>query len=150
MKPVEAIVRGQDLVSVDVAASVAEAARLMATRQIGAVPVIAGDRVVGIFTERDVVARVVAAGLDPAVTRMEDVMSSSLVVAQVGEGADVCLNRMKQAGIRHLIVLDRGRMAGIVSMRDLIAVDLDEKVETIALLSAYVGGGASGISYERS
>jgi CBS domain-containing protein len=65
-------------------------------------------------------------------------MSSELVVASIDESCETCLERMRQAHIRHLIVLDGERMAGIVSMRDLMAVDLDDKLETITLLNAYV------------
>jgi CBS domain-containing protein len=138
MKFVKAIVETQKTVSVGPAVSVTEASCIMAGHQIGAVPVVDGDRLVGIFTERDVLARVVAAGRDPAATPVSDVMSSQLVVADVSETYDVCLQRMQQARVRHLIVLDRGRLAGILSLRDLLAVDLDEKDEAIAMLNAYV------------
>jgi CBS domain-containing protein len=138
MKSVRDIVRGQDTVTVDPLTSVVEAARIMAAHHIGAVPVADGGRVAGIFTERDALTRIVAAGIDPVRTPIGDVMSSTLVVADIGESCDVCLDRMRQAHVRHLIVLDNGRMAGIVSMRDLMAVDLDDKVETITLLNAYV------------
>ena len=66
MKSARDIVRGQDIVTVDSTISVREAASVMADRHIGAVPVTDGDRVVGIFTERDALMRVVAAGIDPA------------------------------------------------------------------------------------
>lgn len=138
MKSVKAIVGTRETVTVGPAVPVIEAARLMAGHQIGALPVVDGDRLVGIFTERDVLARVVAGGLDPAATPIADVMSSQLVVADLEETYEVCLQRMQQARVRHLIVLDRGRLAGILSLRDLLAVDLDEKDEAIALLNAYV------------
>ncbi|PYR39706.1 MAG: IMP dehydrogenase [Acidobacteria bacterium] len=111
---------------------------MMARRGIGAVPVVEGERLAGIFTERDVLTRVVAAGVDPAGTCVLDVMSTQLVVADVSEPYDVCLQRMQQARVRHLIVLDGGRLAGIVSLRDVMAVDLDEKDDAITLLNAYV------------
>lgn len=138
MKPVRDIVGGQKTVTVGQLTSVAEAARIMAARCIGAVPVAECDRVVGIFTERDALTRVVAAGVDPARTPVRDVMTSALVVADIGERCDACLERMRQAHVRHLIVLDNNRMAGIVSMRDLLAVDLDDKADTITYLNAYV------------
>ena len=138
MKSAKDIVRGQDIVTVDSMISVREAARVMADRHIGAVPVTDGDRIVGIFTERDALIRIVAAGIDPARAHVRDVMSSTLVVADVSESYETCLDRMRQARIRHLIVLDNERMAGIISMRDLMAVDLDDKAETITLLNAYV------------
>src|SRR2546423_10080964 len=116
MRSVRAVIGGRETVTVAPLASVLEAAQLMAARRIGAVPVVEGDRLAGIFTERDVLTRVVAAGVDPAGTCVLDVMSTQLVVADVSEPYDVCLQRMQQARVRHLIVLDGGRLAGIVSL----------------------------------
>jgi CBS domain-containing protein len=138
MKPIRAILSGQDTATVDRRALVTDAARLMASRHIGALPISDGDEVVGIFTERDALNRIVATGVDPSRTPIGDVMSTTLVVADIDESYETCLDRMRRAHIRHLIVLDRGRMAGIVSMRDLLAIDLDEKDEAITLLNAYV------------
>lgn len=138
MKSVKAIVGARETVTVGPRMSVREAAGVMARHQIGAVPVVDGDRLAGIFTERDVLARVVAAGLDPAVTAVADVMSTQLVVADVAETYEACLQRMQQARVRHLIVLERGSLSGVLSIRDLLAVDLDEKDEAIAMLNAYV------------
>jgi CBS domain-containing protein len=138
MKTVKAVVAGQATITVAPLTSVAEAAQLMAAHRIGAVPVVEGERLVGIFSERDVMTRVVATNRDPAATRVGDVMSTDLVVADISEGHDSCLNRMQQARVRHLLVLDQSRLAGIVSFRDLLAVDLDEKNEEITLLNAYI------------
>jgi len=138
MKSLKTIIEAQETATVDSTMSVLEAAMTMARRGIGAVPVVDGDRLAGIFTERDVLTRVVAAAVDPAVTTVADVMSTQLVVADVTEPYDVCLQRMQQARVRHLIVLDGGRLAGIVSLRDIMAVDLDEKDDAITLLNAYV------------
>lgn len=138
MKPIRPLVENRDVAVVDVATSVAQAARLMSEREVGAVPVVEGDRVAGIFTERDVLSRVVAAGVDPASTPVGGVMSTNLVVADIGEHHDVCLRRMQQSRVRHLLVLRDGRLAGILSMRDLLALEIDERDEAINLLNAYV------------
>jgi CBS domain-containing protein len=138
MKRVRDIVAGHEPITVSSLMSVSEAARIMAAHHIGAVPITDGGRLVGIFTERDVLTRIVAADRNPASTAVGEVMSSTLIVASINESCDTCLERMRQAHIRHLIVLDNDRMAGIVSMRDLMAVDLDDKLETITLLNAYV------------
>ncbi len=82
--------------------------------------------------------RVVAAGRDPDDHAVGDVMSTDLIVADVSESYEVCLSRMQQAHVRHLIVLDGRRLAGIVSLRDVLAADIDEKAEAITLLNAYV------------
>ena len=138
MRSIRDIVSAQDTVIIDHGMDVAAAARLMADRQIGAVPVADGHRIVGVFSERDALTRVVAAGLHPAATPVSRVMSAPLVIADIGDSYETCLNRMNQAHVRHLIVLDKERMAGFISMRDLLAIDLDEKVQTIALLNDYI------------
>jgi CBS domain-containing protein len=149
MTSVKDIVGGQDTVAVDRLTPVAEAARIMSSRRIGAVPVTDGERIVGIFTERDALTRVLAAGVDPAATPVCDVMSSALVVAGLTESYEACLERMRQARVRHLIVMDDGRMAGVVSMRDLMDVALDDKVDTITMLNEYVHSVPADIGNRR-
>lgn len=138
MDKVSSLVARQDLATVSPSATVAEAARIMAQRGVGAVPVVDGGRLVGIFTERDVMARVVAADLAPRETPVRQVMSTNLVVADVNDRREACLERLQRARVRHLLVLDQGRLAGIVSLRDLVALALDDKDEAIDLLNAYV------------
>jgi CBS domain-containing protein len=138
MKSIRSIVANRDTVTVESMASVLDAARLMTARQIGAVPVVDGERLVGIFTERDVMARIVAEARDPRITPISEVMSTTLVVTEINESFEVCLGRMQQARVRHMLVLDNGRLAGILSLRDLMAADLDDKEEAISLLNAYV------------
>jgi CBS domain-containing protein len=138
MRSIQTIAGNRETITVDRQTSVRDAARRMTEHQIGAVPVLDNGRLVGIFTERDLMGRVVAAGLDPARTTVNEVMSSELVVAQAAEEYDACLARMRQFRVRHLLVLDGGRLTGIVSLRDLLAVDASEKDEAITMLNAYV------------
>ena len=141
MRAVGALIGGSQAVTIRRSESALEAARLMAARGIGALPITDGRRLAGIVSERDILARVVASGLDPATTPVADIMSTDLIVADIGECCDVCLQRMQQAHIRHLILLDRtqgGRFAGIVSLRDLLAEDVAEKADEVRLLNAYV------------
>lgn len=138
MKTIRPLLERRGLIVADVAATVAEASRIMKDHGIGALPVLDGNRLAGIVTERDVVWRVVAAGLDPAAAPLRTVMSTDLVVADVGDSHQTCLHRMQQGHVRHLLVLDGGGLAGILSIRDLLAVELDERGETIQLLNAYV------------
>jgi CBS domain-containing protein len=126
------------VVTVSSDTTLASVAKTMLEKKIGGLPVVDGDRLAGIFTERDVLTRVVAAGRRPEDTRVADVMSSDLVVAEVNESCEECLSRMQRTRVRHLIVLDQGRLAGILSLRDLLAADCDEKAEAITLLNAYV------------
>lgn len=138
MKRARDLIAHRQTIVIDPTSTVTHAARLMTHHQIGAVPVVEGDRLVGIFTERDIMARVVAAERDPAKTLVGDVMTRDLVIAEAEENCETCLRRMQQARVRHLLVLAEGRLAGILSLRDLLAVEIDEKEEAINLLNAYV------------
>ncbi len=119
-------------------ASVFDAARFMAERNIGAACVLEADRLVGIVSERDMMNRVIAAGRDPKATRVRDVMTSKPVVVEAGETHEKCLKVMQQAKIRHLPVIDDDRLLGVISLRDLLQVDLDEKLEEIKLMQDYI------------
>src|ERR1700730_16746418 len=136
MKSVRTIIGDRETVTVTCSTFAREAARLMSARHIGALPILDGDQLVGIITERDILARIVAADLDPAATPGARGMSTELLAADIDEPGVVCLHRMQMAHVRHLIVLDQGRLAGILSIRDLMAVDLDEKTEAIRLVHA--------------
>ena len=138
MRSIKAILGDRETIVVARSASIADAARLMSVHHIGALPVLDNDRLVGIFTERDVLTRIVAAGRHPDTTLVGDVMSTELVVADVNESYEVCQGRMQQAHVRHLLALQDGRLAGIVSLRDVMAADVDEKAEELTLLNAYV------------
>jgi CBS domain-containing protein len=138
MTAIRAIVSDRRVVTIERQSSAREAAKLMTRHVIGALPVLDTDRLVGIFTERDLMGRVVAADLDPSEAIVGDVMTKDLVVARLDESYETCLGRMQQARVRHLVVLDGDRLSGIVSLRDLLAVDGQEKAETIDLLTAYV------------
>jgi CBS domain-containing protein len=138
MKAMSTTIGDRGTVTVTRTTHVGDAARLMADKRIGAVPALDGGRLAGIFTEREVLTRVVAAGRDPDATEVGEVMSSALVVAAPDESYETCLSRRRQAHVRHVIVLDRGRLSGIVSLRDLLAVEFLEKAEAIDLLNAYV------------
>ena len=138
MKSIKAILGDRQTITVLSSASVTDAARLMAAHHIGALPVLDGDRLVGIFSERDVLNRIVAASRDPNTTKVGAVMSTDLIVGEVSEAYDVCLTRMRQAHVRHLLVLDEGRLAGIISLRDVLAAEVDDKEEELTILNAYV------------
>ena len=130
--------------------SVAEAARLMAAQHVGALPVVDGERSVGIFTKRDVLTRIVAAGADPARTLIGDVMSAPLVVADVHEQCEVCLDRMRHEHVRHLVILDGGRVVGVVTMGELMAAQLNDKSEAVSLLNECVFTAPADVARESS
>jgi len=138
MKTIGGLVAGRETFHVGSEQTVREAARYMTDRRVGAVSVLEGTRLVGVLSERDVMARVVARQLDPDRTRVGDVMTKDLVVAQGTESHEEGLRKMKQAGCRHLPVVEGDQLVGMVSQRDLLQIDLSEKDEEIRWLNAYI------------
>ena len=132
------IFRGRELFFIAPAQSVAEAARYMTERNVGAVCVLEQDRLVGVLSERDMMKRVIAPNRDPQSTKISEVMTPNPVVVEVGETFEKCLKVMKQAGVRHLPVVDGNKLLGLLSLRDLLQVDLDEKVEELKLMQDYI------------
>jgi CBS domain-containing protein len=139
MKTIGALVAGRkELFLLAPEQSVREAARYMTERRVGAVCVLEGSRLVGVVSERDIMGRVVAQGLDLDRTSVGEVMTRDLAVAQASESHEDGLRRMKQAGCRHLPVVDGDKLVGMVAQRDLLQVDLSEKDEEIRWLNAYI------------
>ncbi len=117
-KIIPEVVHDQKLLQLPPTATVREAAREMRTRHVGAVLIVAADHLEGIFTERDVVNRVVAEGLNPDRTQLADVMTRNPDTIGPNDTALEALRRMQDSGYRHLPVVDSGRLVGIVSRRD--------------------------------
>ena len=138
MKKIRDIMRYGFLFTVQRNATVAEAVRVMATHNVGIVTVLDGDRLAGVFSERDVVRRVVDAGLDPARTPVGDVMTTDLVVADADEDYQSAMRKMDQANIRHLLVVSEGRILSMISIRDLMRVEIQDKGEEIRYLHEYL------------
>lgn len=138
MHKLRELVSSRPLHTVRKGQKVKEAVRIMAQYKIGALPVLDGERLAGIFTERDVMMRVVDTGADPAKTEVDAVMTSQLCVVDASCTLDDCLKRMYSAGCRHMLVVDGGKLVGIVSLRDILHWDLDEKEEEIHWLKEYI------------
>ena len=132
------LVRDQILVSLPPSATVQDAARIMAERHIGAVLVAVDGRLQGIFTERDVLARVVAASLDPNDTALGGVMTPNPDTVAPNDSALEALRRMSERGYRHLPVVDGERMVGIVSIRDLYNAVNKELAEDLQQREAFI------------
>jgi CBS domain-containing protein len=118
--------------------SVLEAARLMKTNRIGCVVVTQADTVVGIFTERDVLMRVVAEGLDPADVSVAYVMSSPVACCTLDTTLDECTANITAKRHRHLPVVENGRLVGMISSGDLLARQVREHETTIMYLKEYM------------
>jgi len=107
---------------------VSEAARLMAKKNVGAVMVVEDRRLVGIFTERDAVFRVIAQGRDPQMTRLAEVMTAGPRTVGPNETFGSALLTMHENGFRHMPVIENGEPIGIVSSRNALDPDLEEFV----------------------
>ena len=138
MKTVRDLINDKELTVVSKTTTVLEAAQKMTHKRIGAVPVLDGDRITGIFTERDVMNRVVAKNLNPASTTVEQVMTQDLVIGSPEESIEQVEQKMKQYNIRHLPIVSGNKLIGIISLRDLLSAELDEKVEEIKIMTAYI------------
>ena len=127
------------MITVDRAATVRDAVRLMAEHGIGGLPVLAADgAVAGIFTERDLLRRVIALDLDPAETKVEVVMTSPVVVATPSTPLDECASVMTSRRLRHLPIVDDGQLVGMVTIGDVLALRVAEQEVAIAELQHYV------------
>jgi CBS domain-containing protein len=120
-------------------ATAMEAARLMAKNRIGAMLVLEeGGRLLGIFTERDLMTRVIVAGLDPAGTPLERVMTREVYTAVAETKVSEVRREIQARHIRHLPVLQAGRVIGMLSLRDLLRADLAEKAQELEQMTDYI------------
>ena len=138
MAKIRDIIEGKTPDTIDPEATVLEAARKMTAAKVGALAVIEAERLVGIFSERDLMTRVVAQGLDPATAKVGSVMTQDLVVADADESADACLNRMKQLHVRHLPVVSDNKLVGMLSVRNLLMTVASAKDEELKWLTDYI------------
>jgi CBS domain-containing protein len=123
-RPVSEMIVNQALVLASPRASVTEAAELMKKCKVGAVLVTEGRRCVGIFTERDALFRVLASGLDPKKTELAEVMTRKPQTITPDRPFGHALHLMYEGGFRHVPVVDRGELVGVVSARDALSSDL--------------------------
>jgi CBS domain-containing protein len=149
MKTIGSIVKNasRDLFTVSADDSVHSAARYMTERNIGAVTVVDGARVVGLFSERDLMKRVVAEGRDPAQIKVREVMTTELTIASPDESYEEALSKMHQARCRHLPILENNQFIGLISLRDLLQADADEKAEEIRMLNTYINYVPPGFAH---
>jgi len=123
--------------------TVLDAARYMVQHNVGAAPVLEGANLVGIFSERDIMSKVVTQGLDPKTTRIAEVMSTTLRTLAPESSCEDAMVVMQEHGIRHLAVCDGNRLVGFLSLRDLLRQTLDEKSGEADMMRAYIQTSAS-------
>ena len=120
------LITRKDLVSLPGSATVREASRLMAEQRVGAVLIIEGSILQGIFTERDALNRVLAEDRDPDTTRLFEVMTENLVTLGPNAAAVDALRLMNEVGFRHLPVVEDDHIYGIISLRDFIGAEFQQ------------------------
>lgn len=138
MKQIADLIQGQTLIVIEPEIDVRAAAQRMSERNIGAVAVVEGGALAGVFSERDIMARVVAKGLDPGTVKVGAVMTRDLVVARPDDPVDAAIQKMHAIGSRHLPVVDEGKLVGMISIRDLLEVDDAQQREKASFLGDLV------------
>jgi CBS domain-containing protein len=125
-RPVRDIVKNQTVLSAPADISVAEAARRMKQAKVGAMLVMLDGELVGMFTERDALFRVLAAGLDAETTSLAAVMSTNLQIITPDRSFASALHMMYDGGFRHVPVVDNGKVLGMVSARDALGPEMEQ------------------------
>ena len=120
MSPIYDLVKDRRVYSIESDRSVLEAARFMMEHRIGALPVLRNGELVGIFSERDIMNRVVAIGRMPGTTKVAEVMTANPKSVSVQESVENSLFIMREHGFRHLPITDGKQLKGLVSLRDLL------------------------------
>jgi CBS domain-containing protein len=121
-------------------ASVAQAVQTMAEKQVGIVPIVEAGRLVGVFSERDLLRRVIAAQKSTTATSLREVMTPNPVTATPDETRQAAIKKMHDRGCRHLPIMRNGVLVDMLSMRDLLWGELSDKEQEIRVLQDYIQG----------
>jgi CBS domain-containing protein len=126
--------KGTEIFSIAPEATVAEAVNLLAAKSIGSLLVMQEDRLCGIVTERDYARKVLAGGLSSENTCVADIMTADVFTTGVEQNIDECMMLMTEKRIRHLPVVDAGRVVGIISIGDLMKAIISDTQRAIGAL----------------
>jgi|SRR6185369_6243873 CBS domain-containing protein len=140
MSRVRDIVQDRELFYVEENDTVSEVARHMAEVQVGAILVLKGTTLSGIFSERDLMKRVVLDRLDPDRTAVSCVMSTSLVTVDESASVEEAMELMQSNNCRHLPVMRQDEVVAFLSMRDLMNYEMARKTEELAHMRTYIAG----------
>jgi CBS domain-containing protein len=120
--------------------TVLEAIKVLAQEDVGAAIVMSGDRLAGIFSERDYTRKVILKGRSSDSTRVEEIMTARVIVVNPRTGTRECMALMTEKQIRHLPVVEDGRCVGMVSIRDIVGDIIADQDFTIEQLEHYISG----------
>jgi len=144
MKTVEQILRTksqhQTVYTIGPDDSVLDALKMLADKNVGALPVVEGNQVVGIVSERDYARKLVLKGRSSAATPVREIMSAPVVTVEPKQKLDFCMNLMTDRHLRHLPVVDNGKLLGLLSIGDLVKETITEQASLIQQLEQYIRG----------
>ncbi|AGN77305.1 MULTISPECIES: CBS domain-containing protein [Pseudomonas] len=120
--------------------SVLDALKMLAEKNVGALPVVEGNQVVGIVSERDYARKLVLKGRSSAATPVREIMSAPVVTVEPKQKLDFCMNLMTDRHLRHLPVVDNGKLLGLLSIGDLVKETITEQASLIRQLEQYIRG----------
>jgi CBS domain-containing protein len=132
--------KGSEVWTISKDSTVAAALQIMAEKRIGSLVVVEDEKVVGIFTERDFARKVGPAGKDPALTKIESVMTKELITVGLSQTVNDCMTLMADHHIRHLPVMDGDRLIGIISAGDVVNDIIEELEFHVEQLTSYIKG----------
>lgn len=132
--------KGREIISIVQEASVLDAIKLMADREVGSLLVMDGDDLKGIVTERDYARKVLIKGRSSESTAVAEIMSTEVVTATIDKTVNDCMTLMTNRRIRHLPVVEAGKVAGMISIGDLVQAIISDQQEEIEQLGQYISG----------
>lgn len=138
MESIKDLLNGREVFTVQAGTTIKETVDFMAGKSVGLLPVMKDEKLIGVFSERDLIKRVIAQNKDLNTTLVDDVMSTNLIVAKIEETNEALLAKMKEAKIRHILVIDNDKLVGVLSLRDLLEIDLHHFKSTVEVLHNYI------------
>ncbi len=138
MESIKDILKGREVFTIQSGSSVKETVNYMASKSVGLVPVMKDEKLVGVFSERDLVKRVISKDKDMNSTLVDEVMSTNLVIAKIDESNEAVLAKMKEAKTRHILIIENDKLVGVLSVRDLLEIDLNQCKTTVEVLNNYI------------
>lgn len=138
MSHLKNLIKETEVITLPPSANVLDASKKMTECRIGSILVVEGDSLIGIFTERDLLNRVVSTGLPPQATLLSQVMSKNVRTVSLGDSVESVFQRMEETKCRHIPVVDGTKLVGVVTMRNILEWLTDQMKEENLFLKNYI------------